>query len=191
MVDEEIDGVAYGLLFGPASGDEVATLLSHALHFEELLGVFVEDVEDFPAECLHEAFCIGGADPFDETGAEALLDVVRLGREFRADHLRPKLVTVLAGLPAPRRMDVQARRHGRRETHDRIGPPVLLVGDAQDAEAVFRIVEGHALDETLELGGRTRLFGRSFFLSGRMKGTADISVSLKKNCNVKDLSRTN
>lgn len=38
-------------------------------------------------------------------------------------------------------------------------------------------------------GGRAFLDVR--FLSGRMKGTADISVSLKKNCNVKDLSRTN
>lgn len=155
-------------------------LLAHALHFEELLGVFVEDVEDFPAECLHETFRIGGADPFDETGAEALLDVVRLGREFRADHLRPKLVTVLAGLPAPRRMDVQARRHGRRETHDRIGPPVLLVGDAQDAEAVFRIVQGHALDETLELGGRTRLFGRSFFIGKNEGNGGHISLSQKE-----------
>lgn len=102
VIDEEVHGDALGLPVGPASGDEVAALLPEALQGKKLLGVFVEHVENLFAERLEKALRIDGADPLDEAGAETLSDVLLLGGEFRADHFRPKLMALLAGLPAAR-----------------------------------------------------------------------------------------
>lgn len=163
VIDEEVHGDALGLPVGPASGDEVAALLPEALQGKKLLGVFVEHVENLFAERLEKALRIDGADPLDEAGAETLSDVLLLGGEFRADHFRPKLMALLAGLPAARCMNEEVRRHGRRKAHDRLGSPAFPVGDAKNAEAVFRIMEGDALDHAFHFGGRARLFGLTFF----------------------------
>ena len=119
-----------------------------AVDLAQPLRIGLDDVEDLLAEGLHHLLGIDRADAADHAGGEVLLDPLRRGG--RRGLQKPRLELLAMGAvvePFARGRDPFARRDrgGMSDHRDEVAVPARL--DAQHAEAVLVIVEGHALDD--------------------------------------------
>ena len=136
------------LLFGPGGENAGRANRPDAIHLAQPVRRRLDDVEHLLAEGAHELLGINGTNAPDHAGREVLLDAVGRGRGRRAEEPRFELLAVGAVVdPFARGGDPLAGRNGcgmADHGHD-IAMPARL--GAQNAEAVFGIVIGDALDE--------------------------------------------
>src|SRR4029079_14814080 len=100
------------------------------------------------AESAHEFLRIYGTNAPDHSRREVFLDTIGRSRRRRAEKPRSELLTVGAVVdPFARGSDPLAGRNGCRmaDHGHHIAMPARL--DAQNAEAVFAVMVGNALDE--------------------------------------------
>ena len=118
----------------------------------EPLGLRLDDVEHRLAERPHQPFAVDGADPSDHAGAEVLLDSLDRRGRCRAQEARLELRSVRPVVdPGAGGLNEFAGADHRRVANH--GHQVALAPrlDAQDAEAVVRVVERDALDQAGEV----------------------------------------
>jgi predicted DCC family thiol-disulfide oxidoreductase YuxK len=131
-----------------AGGDLGRALRADALHLAQPLRLGLDDVEDVLAEHLDHALGIDRPDAADHAGAEVLLDPLDRGgrRGLQEARLELQPVGAVVGPFAGGGDPFAGRDHrGVADRGDQI--PVAAGLDAQDAEAVLRVVEGDPLDE--------------------------------------------
>ncbi len=119
-------------------------------------GLLLDDVEHRLTEGLHQALGIGRADAADHAGAEIAFDALeRRGRgHLEEGGAELQAVRAIVGPGAGGLDELAGRDHGSVPgDRDEVALPTGL--QAQDAEAVVRVVEGHAFDEASEVLGRT------------------------------------
>ena len=113
------------------------------------LGRRLDDVEHVRAERPHQLAGVDRADAPDHAGAEILLDALAGRRGRAAQEARPELLAVGAVVdPLPGDRDPLAGRDRGGVAHDRDQVAMAPRLDPQDAEPVFGVVEGDALDRT-------------------------------------------
>ena len=149
-VQEDHD-LADDLLIGPPGDDPLGPLRADAGDVSEPLRLRLDDVEHRLGKRLHQPLGVDGADPSDHAGAEILLDPFDRRGRCRAQEARFELRSVRSVVdPDARRLNELAGADHRRVTDH--GDQVTLAPrlDAQNAEAVVRVVERDALDQAGE-----------------------------------------
>ena len=136
--------LADDLLLGPGSDDALGPARPDALHLAQAAGGGLDDIEDFVAEGLHQAFGVDGADAADHAGGEVFLHALDRGWRRGFEELRPELQSM-----GPVVLPAAAGRHplpsrDRRSVTDG-GDEILMAAGfhAKHAEAVLLVVEGH------------------------------------------------
>ena len=155
-VQEQHD-LADHLLVRPARDDPLDADGADAGDLAQPLRFPLDHVEHIGAEGADQLLRVDRADPPDHAGAQILLDAFRRGRHRGAQEAGLELEAMGAVVvPDAGRLDELTRRDrgGMADDGDQVAMPTRL--DAEDAEPVLRIMEGHPLDQTgqnLPVGG--------------------------------------
>ena len=163
---QEHHDLADDLLLGPGIGDPLRPHLPDAGHLAQPFRLGLDDIEHLLAERPDQLAGVDRADAPDHAGAEILLDALDRGRLGGAHEARLELLAVGAVVdPLARGGDPLPRSHhgGMADHGDQVAMPPRL--RPQDAEAVLRVVEGDALDQTgqdLPVRGLWMLAGAGF-----------------------------
>ncbi len=126
-----------------------------ALDLAETPGLLLDDVEHGFSKGLHQALGVGRTDAADHARTKIAFDAVEGRRRGHLEEGGAELQAVGAVVgPSPGGLDELAGRDHGRVPGD--GDEVALAAgfQAQDAEAIIRVVEGHAFDEAGEVLGR-------------------------------------
>jgi len=136
-------------LLGAAGDNALRTLRADPGHLAQATRLLLDDVEHGFAEGAHELLRIHRPDPADHPGPEIFLDPLnrRWGRSLEERGLELDTVGMVVD-PGPARPDELAGRdhRGVAENRDQVALPASF--DPQDAEAVLRVMECDALDES-------------------------------------------
>ncbi len=152
---QEQHDLADDLLLGPARGDALGALRPDALDLAEATGLLLDDVEHRLSKGLHEALGVGWTDAADHAGTEVAFDAVEGRRWGHLEEGGAELQAVGAVVvPRSGGLDELAGRDHGSVPGDRDEVALAAGLQAQDAEAVLLVVEGHALDEAGEVLGR-------------------------------------
>src|SRR6202795_4731445 len=143
-------------LLGPGAGDALGPHGADAGHLAQAIGLRLDHVEHLLAERLDHLLGVDRADPADHPGTEVFLDALDGRRRRGAHEARFELLAVGSVVdPFARRGDPLAGGDHRGVADDRDQVAVAARLDAQHAKAVFRVVEGDALDKAVQnLPGR-------------------------------------
>jgi hypothetical protein len=148
---QEHHDLADDLLVGPGTGDLGRALGADAVHLAQPLGLGLDDVEDSLAELLDQALRVDRADAADHARAEVSLDALDRRRRRRPEEARPELLAMGAVVrPFTGGSDpLPGGDRGRVADHrDQVAVAAGL--DAEDADAVPRVVVGDPLNEACE-----------------------------------------
>ncbi len=149
---QEQHDLAHHLLLGPAGGDMSGPHRADAFHLAQAGRVDLDDVEHRLAEGLHQPLRVGRTDAADHARAEVALDALDRRRRRCLEEVGSELQAVRAVVgPGTGSLNPFAGRDHRSVTDD--GDEVALPArlQAQHAEAVFLVMERHALDQPGEV----------------------------------------
>jgi hypothetical protein len=145
---QEHHNLADHLLLGPAANDALRPLRADPSHLPQTARLLLDDVKDGISEGAHQLLCVNRPDAADHARAEILFDPLgrgwRRGLEERGSELDARRAVVD---PAVARLDELAGRDHRSMAGNRDQVALATGFDAQDAEPIFFVVEGNALDE--------------------------------------------
>jgi hypothetical protein len=120
----------------------------HEIHLPQAVGLRLVDIEDLLAENPHQLLGVDRADASNHAGREILFDAVDRGRCRSSEESGLELLPVGAVVdPFARCRDPLPRGDGCRVANHRHEIAVATRLRPQNAEAIFTIVEGYALDE--------------------------------------------
>ena len=149
MAVQEHHDLADDLLLGPGVGDPLRPHLPDAGHLAQAFRFGLDHVEHLLAKGPDQLAGVDRADAPDHAGAEILLDALDRRRFRCADEPRLELLAMGAVVdPLPGGGDpFPGRHHGGVTDH---GDQIAMspCPGPQHAEAVLRIVEGDALDQS-------------------------------------------
>jgi hypothetical protein len=148
---QEDHDLADDLLVRPCRRDLGGPHRTDTLDFPQPLGVGLDDVEYVLAKLPDHALGVDRTDAADHARTEVLLDALDRRRGRGLQKPRPELLAMgaVVGPFAGGRHPLAGRDH-RRMAHRRDKIAVAARLEPQDAEAVFRVVEGDPLDEARE-----------------------------------------
>ncbi len=150
---QEHHDVFDGALLDPSLFDLVAPNASDPLHFEQPIGILVDDVQRFQAEVTDEPLGHHFADPANEARAEVAFDADERHGHDRLERLHLELLAeALVVNPSSLELQVFAGSHAEQIAHG--GGRFLAAGhgDLDDAPRAFLVGERHAFEHTLEPG---------------------------------------
>ena len=148
MAVQEHHDFSHRLLLGPRGQDAGGPHTADALDLPQPVGRRLDDVEHLVAERADQLLGVDRADAADHAGCEIFFDAV--GGCGRRGAQEPRLELLAVGAvvdPVARRRDPLAGGDHRGVANDRHNVPMASRLGAQDAEAIFGIVIGHALNE--------------------------------------------
>ena len=153
---QEQHDLADNLLLGPARSNALGPFRPNTLDLAQAPGILLDDIEHRLTEGLHQAFRIGLTDAADHAGTEIAFDAVECRWRSHLEEDGAELQAV-GSIVVPRSggLDELAGRNHGSMPGDRDEVALAASLQAQDAEAVIRVVEGHAFDEASEVLGRT------------------------------------
>src|SRR5262249_6860224 len=151
-----------GALLDPGSLDLIAADAADALDFEQPFGLFVDHLERFHAEFLHQAFGHHLADPLHEPGAEVAFDADERDGDDGLEGVDLELLAEpLVVKPAPFELHALAGPDTDQVAHGRHRFAAIGHGDLDDAPRALFVGERHALEHPFEHGLVTWLRGLS------------------------------
>ena len=160
MAVQEDHDLPHDLLFRPGRGDAPGADRANAVNLTQPIRLGLDDVEHLLAEHPDHLLRVDRADAADHAGGEVFLDAIDRRRRRGADETGLELLTVGAVVdPFTRRGDPFPGGDRGGVTHDGDQITVTARLRAQDAEAVFGVVERHPFDDAgddlaVRLGGR-------------------------------------
>ena len=160
MAVQEDHDLPHDLLFGPGIGDALGTDGADAGHLSQPIGLGLDDIEHLLAERLDHLLGIDRPDAADHPRAQVLLDAVDRRRRRGAHEARLELLAMGVIVdPVARCGDPFSGGDdgGVADDRDQVAMSARL--DAENAEAVLGVVEGHPLDKA-----RQHFLGRGFLL---------------------------
>jgi hypothetical protein len=148
MAVQEDHDLPDNLLLGPSAGDALGAHRADAGHLAQTVRLGLDHIEHFVAKRLDHFLGVDRADATDHPGTEILFDAFGRGRRRRAHEARFELLTVGAVIdPFTRCGDPLAGGDGGGVPDGGHQFAMTACLDADDAEAVLRVVIGDALDE--------------------------------------------
>ena len=147
---EKNHDVLHAALLLPSLHDPARAHLADPFDFQNAQRLLRENLQRVQSECPHQALRIGGADAFDEAGAEIFFDAFD-GRRIDfvpVINLELQAITRMA-LPRARDLDLFPFRYGEDRAYDRRSWTAVGI-QAGDGVMVFRIMVSDPADGALQ-----------------------------------------